>query len=182
MAGAKGRSGRPRKSIELKIHQGTYRPDREPAAPGGASGRAGARAVSPRAAKKGVKRKKWAVPVELTPEAVREWNRLTELMRGEGRLTEMDYAMWVELWVEYGRMKACGSAVGREFVGSKEQEYGDPYEYVLPEYTIHKDARTAFLTLANLFGLSPRSRLSVGAPIEATKSAPSSGMAEFFGG
>ena len=60
---------------------------------------------------------------------------------------------------------------------SQENEAG--VEFLRPDYTIHKDARTAFISLAAQFGLSPRTRASVHEPLQPTQSSALSKMGQW---
>lgn len=169
MAGIKGRSGRPRKSKELHIAQGTYREDRH-------GGGDDAAEVIP------IPRMEWVAPSFLTVEARKEWERLTPAMIDTGRLTELDRPAWTMLWIEYGRMLMVDSANGSGFIQqSGGDEFGDNVQsFINAEYTIHKDARTAVLSLMTQFGLTPRSRAGLYTPLEPTKSEPKSKMGQFL--
>jgi len=133
--GARGPTPKP---TQLKVLQGTYRPDR-----------ANPREVFPELASN------LQAPEWLSKEARDKWNQLAPTLSRNGLLTECDLdslAIYCQTWTRYieaeGKLKTEGSTTTAQ----------SGYQQVSAWVTIAKNARSDLLKLGDRLGLSPSAR------------------------
>ncbi len=136
-------TGRPPKPSQLKILQGTYRPDR--ANPG---------EIFPDAPND------LSPPEWLSERAQDKWNEIAPLPASNGLLTECDLdtlGLYCTTWVNW---READEAIQRDGNTTTAQS---GYKQVSPYYTIAKNERAELMRLGDKLGLNPagRSRIHV---------------------
>jgi P27 family predicted phage terminase small subunit len=142
-------AGRPPKPAQLKILQGTYRPDR--ASPG---------EIFPDPVDD------LAPPAWLSEPAQEKWNELAPMLSRLGLLTECDLdilALYCSTWVKWQEAERAIQENG----STTRAQSG--YQQISPYVTIAKNALADLMRLGDKLGLNPaaRNRIHVGAQAEA---------------
>lgn len=171
MAGVKGRSGGGnRKSGQLHVVQGTFRPDRHTsAAPDPPAG-----APDP--------------PYELEGEAHAEWDRMVARLTASRTLSTVDGALlanFAELWASTCRLQRDANALKRTWysrvtLDAKGTKHREPR--VHPVFAQLKSYRLALRVLLCEFGLTPLSRNRVKASTAANPGTVDPKKARFLNG